>query len=376
MSTKIDNDTCNQIRKMQAKMTTDSICADINNKRIEVFETGDSLVESNVHDEMSEKELEAYNKSEAERKEKRNQTWKNVGIVTLGVATVVSGVLFTKKIKSKQLLKNNQEWKSLVKDLNSSIKPENYLGSGRSANVYKLNDNYVLRVPHGCDANQKEFETVADIFEGRNFGQPVAISKNGRVSINRFVNGEVMYQCGNSDPDVYLKKLKGYASLPDKTVEQLVDDIAFLRKKGYSIDCNIENFLYDSKTKRIGIVDINRIPKKDIYNTPYGHDWVVEILCNGNDFLNAAEEMSPAQKREMLSLIKMVEQRIIPMCERHGIPIAKYNNKDYCEFSMAELLHSIDRINPASEECLVNQLVRLNHPDLIRYLKTNERINY
>ena len=228
-------------------------------------------------------------------------------------------------------------------------------------------DKYVLRLYGGTkNAGRQKFKPVIDIFEGKNFGQPVAISENHQVSINRFVNGNIMYKCMDYNPDVYLKKLEEYSALPDKTLEEFIADVAFINKKGFRIDeSNPENFLFNPVTKKIGIVDIcKKGSSLDLYG-PYGHDWIVSVLCNEHDFLDCASRMRPEQRARMIELISKIERRILPICKKYGIPTAKYNNNDYLKFSIAEFLHSIDKINPHAKEGICHQLVRLNNPDLI-----------
>ena len=259
-----------------------------------------------------------------------------------------------------------KHWRELIGELNSFIKPENLLGRGSEASVYKINDYYVLRIL-GRESNMKginlNFRPVTDVFEGRNFGQAVAISEN--CSINRLVRGTPLYKCKETDPVTYLKKLKEYSKLPDKTLEQFIEDVSFINKKGYIIDKgNPENFLYDRINKKIGIIDIHKkgITNFDLFN-PYGHDWIIEALCNGHNFFDCASKMNPAQRKEMLELITSLESRIIPLCKKYNIPIAKYNNKKYMEFSMAEFLSSKDKINVFSKEGIITQMAKLNHPE-------------
>lgn len=263
-----------------------------------------------------------------------------------------------------------KHWSELIGKLNSCINPENFLGGGSEASVYKINDNYVLRLIGGeTTVKSLNFEPVMDIFEGRNFGQAVAISKG--CSINRLVRGVPMYKCCETDPIVYLQKLKRYSKLSDKTLEQFIEDVSFINKKGYRIDeSNPENFLFDCINQRIGIVDICKkgTTSLDLYG-PYGHDWILEALCNGHDFLSCASKMNPMQKKEMFELITNLESRIIPMCKKYNIPIAKYNNEDYLKFSMAEFLSLKDKFDIFSKDGIRTQIVKLNHPEEIEKLK-------
>ena len=268
-----------------------------------------------------------------------------------------------------ELSTHKKHWSKLISKLNSCIKPENFLGGGAEASVYKINDNYVLRLL-GSETSVKSpnFRPVIDIFEGRNFGQAVAAS-NG-CTINRLVKGVPMYKCLETDPVVYLKRLRKFSKLSDKTLEQFVEDVAFINKKGYRIDSsNPENFLYDCINQKIGIVDICKkgTTSLDLFG-PYGHDWILEALCNGHDFLDCASKMNPAQKKEMFDLITNLESRIIPICKKYNIPIAKYNKEDYLHFSMAEFLSLRNKLNIFSKDGIRTQMVKLNHPEEVEKL--------
>ncbi|MBO5948301.1 hypothetical protein J6Q66_05640, partial [bacterium] len=100
----------------------------------------------------------------------------------------------------------DKDWKKLVPLLNFSIKKNNYLGGGAEADVYKINDKYVLRLFGGTKfVMPQTFTPQLDIFQGRNFGQPVAISRDGKVSINKLVSGHSLYNVNGSDEKVYMQ---------------------------------------------------------------------------------------------------------------------------------------------------------------------------
>lgn len=95
--------------KLYAGMTKENIRADINamtfsseaerekayNKQIKLFDYANSLVEGEVDDVISEREIEAYNK-----KEKNKNTWKTIGLVGLGVTVTIASITLAKKFIS------------------------------------------------------------------------------------------------------------------------------------------------------------------------------------------------------------------------------------------------------------------------------------
>ena len=128
---------------------------------------------------------------------------------------------------------NQENWRDVVSDISKKITPENFIGGGAEADVYKISDNYVLRLAGGETSCNNVFEPVADIFEGRSFGQPIAInSAKPQVTISKFVTGKKMYTLNMEDKDEYLSLLKKYSSLPDETLENVVSDVAFINSKG------------------------------------------------------------------------------------------------------------------------------------------------
>ena len=72
--------------------------------------------------------------------------------------------------------------------------------------------------------------------------------------------------------------------------------------------------------------------------------------------------MTPAQKKEMLALIKNMEKRVLPFCKKYGVPMAEYNHSDHLPNSTCALLNSIDKLNPNSCEGLFHQSIRFNYP--------------
>lgn len=270
-----------------------------------------------------------------------------------------------------------RSYERLLSQLDTKIKSTNFLGGGVEAEVYRLDNEYVLRMVGGTKSvGNRRFKPVQDIFEGRIFGQQVAVSEDGLVSINRFVPGNKLYKVNdalhneNFNPESYLKTLKRYTELPTNTLENFVDDIAFLNKKGYRIDqSNPGNFLYNPKTGKIGIVDISKKGSSslDLFE-PYSHDWVLDPLVNGHDIFEIYKKMSPNQRKEMFELITKLENRILPLCEKHGIPQAKWNHDDYGIGALRSILHVKDKID-YNNSCLFEPIVMNGYPNFIENLK-------
>lgn len=247
--------------------------------------------------------------------------------------------------------------------LNFAKKIENavFVGQGEDAKVYRLNDEYVARISkkHPLIEYQKQrkqsfklsqdeaklffgerFVEVEDNFEGRNFGQPVAKSENGLIQICKNVPGFKLYACGNALPSTYIAKLEQYANFSDETIEAFIQDVAYINQRGFRIDqTNPENFLYDSASKRIGIVDID-VYERDVtkIDEPFGHDWILAVLSNEHEIYNVYRKASRPDRQKIIRTVKKLEERIIPICKKYGIPISKWNSYDYGPTSIINVL--------------------------------------
>lgn len=266
-------------------------------------------------------------------------------------------------------LEVDTDWKELVPKLNFSIKKDNYLGGGGEANVYKINDKYVLRLAYGEKFVKPQlFKQQPDIFEGRNFGQPVAIGQNGHISINKLVSGKPIHEINKYDAKTYMQNLRKYANFPDEVLEDFVENVAFLNSKGYRIDdSNAENFLYDEEKQKIGIIDICKKGSSslDLFG-PYSHFWVLNPLVNSHDYAEIYKELELPERKEMIDLILKLQDRIIPMCQKYDIPIdTEMKRSDYCMFDLPLFLAMLDKFDVKSEEGLITQMARVYAPHLL-----------
>lgn len=138
MSHTVENSTNRIIGQLYAGMTKESIRADINamtfkpenergkayNKHIKLFDYANSLVSEGTDDEISEREIEAYNK-----KVKTKKIWETAGFAALGIGVAIGTYMICKNVKQSQrllaLTKNknaclNQKLKTLAEHENVS----------------------------------------------------------------------------------------------------------------------------------------------------------------------------------------------------------------------------------------------------------------
>lgn len=140
MSTFVQDSISKPMSESYVGITTDSIRANINNKQIPVFDNENTLVQAEIDDKISKKELEAYNKSEAEEKEKKKQTWKNAGLAILGAATLVGGILLARRVGANS--KSLEELMNIPKEDAGKFIRENWDISveGSKVSIYSKNN--------------------------------------------------------------------------------------------------------------------------------------------------------------------------------------------------------------------------------------------
>lgn len=171
---------------------------------------------------------------------------------------------------------------------------ERCLGEGQEVKVYKIDTNpdFTVQVSHDAPPLsdlQKylriyPFVPQKDIFEGRNYAQPVAYWRHPEVgggdvllTINRYSPGFSIeiHKPGLPAPDseealiktrVWSEKI---ANMPDYSFDLLYDDLHFLSSRRYSIDVcsmglftNTGNILYSSRDQEAYIIDVQPFIQK------------------------------------------------------------------------------------------------------------------
>lgn len=168
------------------------------------------------------------------------------------------------------------------------------LGSGQEVKVYKIDTNPDYTVQISLDAppvsvlkeylQKYPFKVQPDIFEDRNFAQPIAYWNHPDVNygdtiltINRYSPGFSIeiHKAGLPAPDseealiktrVWSEKI---ANMPDASFDILYDDLHYLSSRRHSIDIcslglfsNTGNLLYSSRDKRAYIIDVQPFIQK------------------------------------------------------------------------------------------------------------------
>jgi len=173
------------------------------------------------------------------------------------------------------------------KTLRGSARKENFLGSGENAEVYAVDlyPNFAVKIPRALDLSKaSKFgspKIIDDLrFEGRNFGQPVALFENGvsillkqqgkPVGVPAHLRGEGEAAGDQEDNDrLYEESMKVVAAMPEEAYVQLIKDLKFLNAAGKRIDPSKSNdLLCDVKNGRFNLVGLTDREKEKEENTP------------------------------------------------------------------------------------------------------------
>lgn len=164
---------------------------------------------------------------------------------------------------------------------------EHPLGQGEEATVYKVHTKpkYTVRVSHNAPPlrelrkvlTENDFHLQENIFEDRNFAQPIAwwgedaiVDGSALITINLYSPGFSLevHKPGRPKPDsedalIKTKVLsETIANVPDSVIDKLYDDMHFLNSREYSIDvggglfCNTGNILYSAADEKAFIIDV------------------------------------------------------------------------------------------------------------------------
>lgn len=242
------------------------------------------------------------------------------------------------------------------------------LGSGQEVKVYKIDTNPDFTVQMSLDApsisvlkdylQRYPFKTQDDIFEERNFAQPIAYWNHPDINggdtiltINRYSPGFSIeiHKAGLPAPDSEESLIKTrtwsekIANMPDASFDILYDDLHYLSSRRHSIDVcslglftNTGNLLYSSRDQRAYIIDVQPfIQKPGIsptqtkgFNTPL---YLTRGLLPGA--LCYAEEHS--KDRELIQIRTEIIAKSINAAKRNNLN----DVNGYLKGNMDNMLH-------------------------------------
>ena len=170
--------------------------------------------------------------------------------------------------------------RTLTESLDEFISQQNHIGSGNYGNVYKIDDEFVLKIPKNTELKPEEvtlnenplvqkLKTYYGDFIAK-FGN-ITIMRNAKTSTNHMQAG---VREDITDPwqkisyyrDTYLKR---FNELPQEAFDDIAQDFKTLSKERKSFDTiNPNNFLADGNT--IKIVDDIQTPNEQFFNSLAG----------------------------------------------------------------------------------------------------------
>lgn len=173
------------------------------------------------------------------------------------------------------------------KIIRASVRKENFLGSGESAEVFAVDlyPNFAIKIPRTLDLSKTAKFGAPKIiddprFEGRNFGQPIAEFENEIILVLRqqgkpigvpaHLRGDQETAGDQEDNDrLYEESMKVVAAMPEEAFVQLIKDLKFLNIAGKRIDPMKSNdLLCDVKNGKFNFVGLTDREKDKEENTP------------------------------------------------------------------------------------------------------------
>ena len=173
------------------------------------------------------------------------------------------------------------------KIIRTSMRKENFLGSGSNAEVYAIDlyPNFAVKIPRSLDLSKaSKFgapRIIDDLrFEGRIFGQPIAEFENGIILVFRQQGkpiGVPAHLRGDQENPgdqeacdrLYEESMKIVAAMPQEAYVQLIKDLKFLNATGKRIDPSRSNdLLCDVKNGKFSFVGLTDRERDKEENTP------------------------------------------------------------------------------------------------------------
>ncbi|MDR1327612.1 MAG: hypothetical protein LBJ74_04320 [Heliobacteriaceae bacterium] len=210
--------------------------------------------------------------------------------------------------------------------INQKIKNKEPLGQGVEGVVFEISSDWLIKIPkllyYVCNWSRplffkksyaslllladSGFIALEDEFEGRNFGQKIALNPYN-ISIMKRVRGEpvrLTNDFSHQGAQDYLNLIREISNLPEEAFEEYFKDINILCNKGYSIDYNPHNLLFDREEKRLNVIDFIKSQESSSNSQMIAAIVDFDYMPLYYQFLNIDE------KKELLYLLKIIYDRI------------------------------------------------------------------
>lgn len=230
-----------------------------------------------------------------------------------------------------------------ARDIARSISPKNKLGEGYSNEVFRLNDDFVLRVPKSrgksaLDLNQAQFSQVFDYLPHGNVGQPIA--RIGDVEVLKSVDGKAVadrfpqearstsrkvieFVLRRSPTSKNIRSVRDASEMSQKAFDDLAALLVDLQHSSHYADVrNPGNLLIDKNAQRFNLVDIGEQPLR----LPNG---TIDLMADGRTIYGMLRVLTGSGVREWVPSVgklsseyaAIVEKTVIA-AERAGLPIS------------------------------------------------------
>lgn len=138
----------------------------------------------------------------------------------------------------------------IIQKISDSIKPENFLGNGSQAVVYRIPDtNYCVRFVHSkiYDKNLQKFKTDLSFNLSEQDKINHVVAKLGRdCCILNYIEGQDCFRYKNK---------KELVNLPQDSYYSLFRQICYAKENNMIFDCNSTNVIYNPKDKTLTAID-------------------------------------------------------------------------------------------------------------------------
>lgn len=245
------------------------------------------------------------------------------------------------------------------------------LGSGFEGITYSIPDcdKWIIKefkrsnlIP--SDGNPKGIIPLEDICPALNVGQVIAKVEvpNGEKFVSQYfilkrqsgVSHGISYGDSNNLDEFnikkHLKSLEILSKFPQESFDKCIQDISYITKQGYQIDCcNPYNFMIDNEKKSINFVDINdRISSG---HTQYGN--VLYSLLDGEfGILFSSSDLSEEIKETSKKYSDDIALKFFRAMKKTGV---KLENSDYFnKLLKSNILNNI--LNADTEDAKIKRL--------------------
>lgn len=238
----------------------------------------------------------------------------------------------------------------------SALRPENLLGKGSCFSVYRIDSfpDLVFRhygyPPRDYARNFLSWPVIPlkdqEIDTHLNYGQAVARFGN-RDTINFKVPGEVLAHLSSPDDlSNYKRKLFVLAALPQKSYDQLCDDVLYLTRQKMGIDAVVMNMFLDEKQQKFYFVDIEPLNGDNFHKMDNGISGIAAV-CSLSQKNHLIQELKPLERQKARIATKTILSKILTAAQKKGLG---FSNRDVAEDNLNYIAETMEYLNFSPKE--------------------------